>query len=158
MHRRKHPCLRIATKFLSMLLTLHLFSGLVWAQAKTPIPADKGRIYIFRMVRPFGAHIDDYVTINGLSVKRITPGNGVYCDVKPGDYVVGLAQRKAPPLKVSVAAGHDQYVCVMLHHRGATPRSGALGSDQAFDIRLLDPAYGAQRAAQYQFSPANCQP
>src|SRR5690348_12171094 len=40
-----------------------------------------GRLYIFRGVRSFGAHIDDYVTINGLPVHRIAPGSGFYCDI-----------------------------------------------------------------------------
>lgn len=121
-------------------------------------PKAKGRLYVFRMVRSYGAHLDDYVTINGASIQKIKPGNGIYCDLPPGDYTVGLAQRKAQPIKVSVLPGQRQYVCVMLHHRGATPRSGALAADQSFDIRLLDPAYGAERAAQYHLVPASCQP
>ena len=125
----------------------------------TSASASKGRLYIFRMVRSYGAHIDDSVTINGASIQKITAGNGIYCDVPPGDYVVGLAQRQAKPIKVSVMAGQRQYVCVMLHHRGgATPRSGVPASDQSFDLRLLDPSYGAQRAGQYHLTPANCQP
>ncbi len=111
------------------------------------------------MVRSYGAQIDDSVTVNGTSIQKITPGNGIYCDLAPGEYVLGLAQRKAQPIKVSVTAGQRQYVCVMLHHRGgATPRSGALASDQSFDLRLLDPAYGAQRVGQYHLTAANCQP
>lgn len=86
-----------------------------------------GRLYIFRPIRSFGAHIDDYITVNGAPVHRVTPGTGFYCDVSPGDYVIGVAHHKAYPLKVSVAAGQHRYVCVMLHHvGGVAPRGGRL--------------------------------
>lgn len=121
--------------------------------------APKGRLYIFRTIRSFGAHIDDYVTVNGKSVARVSPGNGFYCEVDPGDYVVSIARHKTQPLKVSVTAGNDQYVCVMLHQQdGTAPRKGAPPSDQSFDIRLLEPGYGAERIAQYHITHASCQP
>lgn len=149
---------RLVRSLLVLLLIAPQCVRIAFADA-TATPAAKGRIYIFRAVRSYGAHIDDLVTVNGTSIQKITPGNGIYCDVSPGEYVIGLAKRKAQPIKVPVAAGQPQYVCVMLHHRGGTtPRSGAPASDQSFDIRLLDPRYGAERAAQYHLSPANCQP
>ena len=140
-----------------------LFSG--WtlaasAQPATPATmAPKGRLYIFRMVKSFGAHIDDYVTINGKSVARVSPGNGFYCDVDPGDYIISISRHKTHPLKVSITSGHEQYVCVMLDQRDGTGvRGGAPNSDQSFDIRLLEPGYGAERVAQYHMTRANCQP
>jgi hypothetical protein len=136
-----------------------------WARAASVQPitsatsAPQGRIYIFRMVRSFGAHIDDYVTVNGTSVARVSPGNGIYCDVAPGDYLIGVARHKTQPLKVSVTAGQGQYVCVMLHQPGGgAPRKGASTSDQSFDIRLLQPGYGAKRVQEYHLTRATCQP
>jgi hypothetical protein len=123
------------------------------------VPVGKGRIYIFRMVRPAGAHIDEEVTVNGVSVARVRPGNGIYCDVNPGEYVIGVLQHKTNALKVSVTPGQGQYVCVMLHQRdGTAPRRGAPTSDQAFDLRLLEPRFGAERIQQYRLTPANCGP
>ena len=117
-----------------------------------------GRLYVFRMVRSFGAHIDDYVTINGVPIRRVSPGSGFYCDISPGDYVIGVWRHKNRPLNVSIAPGQRQYVCVMLHHLGGVaPRGGALTFDQAFDSRLLDPGYGAERVRQYRMTEANCQ-
>ncbi len=118
----------------------------------------KGRIYVFREVRSFGAHIDDYVTINGVPVQRVGPGTGFYCEVTPGDYVISVFRHKTYPLKVSVAAGQRQYICVMLHHLGGVaPRGGALTSDQSFDVRLLEPGYGAQLVKKYRTNEAKCQ-
>jgi hypothetical protein len=137
----------------------------VWARtASAPATsaatiAPTGRIYIFRMVRSFGAHLDDYVTVNGNSVARVSPGNGIYCDVAPGDYIIGVARHKTQPLRVSVTSGHEQYVCVMLHQPDGTAlRKGAPTSDQSFDLRLLEPGYGAERIQQYHLAQANCQP
>jgi hypothetical protein len=117
-----------------------------------------GRLYIFRQVLSYGAHIDDDVTINGVPVQSVSPGTGFYCDVSPGDYVIGVLRHKTHPLKVRVAAGQRQYICVMLHHLGGVaPRGGALTSDQSFDVRLLEPGYGAQRVQEYRLTQANCQ-
>ena len=129
------------------------------AQEPSEMPRGMGRLYVFRVVSSFGAHIDDYVTVNGVPVERVRPGNGIYCDVRPGDYVIGVLRHKTYPLKVSVAARQRQYICVMLHHLGGvSPRGGALTSDQSFDVRLLEPGYGAQRLRGYRITPANCQP
>lgn len=121
--------------------------------------AGMGRLYFFRPIRSFGANIGDYVTVNGVPVYLITPGKGFYCDVSPGRYVVGVARHKTYQLKVSVAAGELRYVCVMLHHQGgASPRAGALTSDQSFEVRLLEPDYGARRVHEYPLARANCRP
>src|SRR5260370_37466277 len=108
------------------------------AQGQDAMRSGKGRIYVFREVRSFGAHIDDYVTINGVPVQRVGPGTGFYCEVTPGDYVISVFRHKTYPLKVSVAAGQRQYICVMLHHLGGVaPRGGAPTFDQSFHVRLL---------------------
>lgn len=120
--------------------------------------ASGGRLYFFRPIRSYGAHIDDYITVNGISVNRLTPGAGFYCDVPPGDYEIGVARHKTNPMKVSVAAGESHYICVMLRHLGGVaPRGGALTSDQSFELRLLQPGYGAERIREYHLSQANCQ-
>jgi hypothetical protein len=127
-------------------------------QERSPTAAGMGQLYIFRPIRPFGAQIDDYVTVNGVPVHRVNPGTGFYCYVSPGDYVISVARHKTNPLKVSVAAGQKQYVCVMLHHLGGvSPRGGALTSDQSFDVRLLAPDSGAHRVQEYPLTRANCQ-
>ena len=121
------------------------------------LPAGMGRLYVFREVLSFGAHIDDDVTIDGLPVHRITPGSGFYCDVRPGNYVIGVARHKTHLLRLSVAAGQREYVCVMPHTQaGVAPRGGAPTSDQSFDVRLLEPAYGAQRALEYRLVQTTC--
>jgi hypothetical protein len=123
------------------------------------LPAGMGRLYVFREVRSFGAHIDDYVTIDGLPVHRVTPGTGFYCDVRPGNYVIGVARHKTYLLRLSVAAGQCEYICVMLHAQGGVaPRGGALTSDQSFDVRLLEPNYGMQRVGEYRMTEAKCEP
>jgi hypothetical protein len=128
------------------------------AQVHSAITSGMGRIYVFRPIRAFGAHIDDDVTVNGVPVHRVTPGTGFYCDVSPGDYVISVARHKTYPLKVSLTAGQPRYVCVMLHHLGGVaPRGGALPSDQSFDVYLLEPAYGAQRTHEYPLTRVDCQ-
>ena len=117
-----------------------------------------GRLYVLRGVRSFGAYIDDYVTINGVPVQRVTPGSGFYCDISPGNYVIGLWRHKNEPLKVAVMPGQQQYVSVRLHPLGGvSSRGGAITSDQTFDIRLLDPGFGAKRVLKYHMTEANCQ-
>jgi hypothetical protein len=117
-----------------------------------------GRLYVLRGVRSFGAHIDDYVTINGVPVQRVTPASGFYCDISPGNYVIGVWRHKNEPLKVAVMPGQQQYVSVRLHPLGGVaPRGGAITSDQTFDIRLLDPGFGAKRVLKYHMTEANSQ-
>jgi hypothetical protein len=122
------------------------------------IASAEGQLYVFREVRSFGAHIDDYVTVNGVPVRRVTPGSGFYCSVRPGEYVIAVARHKNFPLEVSVAAGQRQYISVMLSHKGGVAaRGGAAASDQSFDVRLLEPGYGAERIREYHLTEANCQ-
>lgn len=116
-----------------------------------------GRLYIFRPIRPFGAHIVDYVTVDGIPVHRLAPGTGFYCDLSPGEYVISVAGHKTSPLEVSLAAGQASYVCVMLYHQGGvSPRGGALTSDQSFVVRSFEPEYGAQRAREYPLIRETC--
>jgi hypothetical protein len=128
------------------------------AEQQSPTGGGAGRLYIFRPIRSFGAHIDDDVTVNGIPAHRVTPGTGFYCDVPPGDYVIAVLRHKTKPLKVSVEPGQKQFICVMLHQLdGVAPRGGALTSDQSFDVRLLAPDYAAYRVRDYPFVRANCQ-
>jgi hypothetical protein len=125
--------------------------------SQSTIPGSMGRFYVFREIRSFGAHIDDDVTINGVPVQRLSPGMGFYCDVRPGSYVVSILRHKTNSLHLSVASGQSQYICVTLSKRGGVaPRSGALTSDQSFDVRQLEPDYGAQRIQEYRIVHATC--
>jgi hypothetical protein len=134
-------------------------SGKAAAQDQAAIPDGMARLYVFRPIRSYGGHIEDYITLNGVRVHRLAAGSGFYCDVHPGDYVIGVASHQSYPAKVSVAAGQSRYVCVMLHRSGAVaPRAGALTSDQAFDVHVLESGYGAERAHEYRLTRANCQP
>jgi hypothetical protein len=126
-------------------------------QGENPIASGMGRLFVFRPIRSFGAHIDDYITVNGIPVYRIAQGTGFYCDLSPGDYAISVARHNTSPLEVSVAAGQASYVCVMLHHQGGvSPRAGALTYDQSFVIRQFEPEYGAQRAQEYRLTRENC--
>jgi hypothetical protein len=127
------------------------------APQESSIANGMGRLYIFRPIRSFGAHIDDYITVDGIPVRRVAPGTGFYCDLSPGEYVISVAGHQTSPLKVSLAAGQASYVCVMLHHQGGvSPRGGALTSDQSFVVRKFEPEYGAQRAREYPLTRENC--
>lgn len=122
-------------------------------------PPGTGRLYVFREVRPYGAHIGHYVTVNGVPVQRLGAGSGFYCDVAAGDYVVGIAGHESDALKVTVTAGQWQYLRVSMRVQGAVaPKSGAMNSDQSFNVRLLAQDYGAQRAHEFHLSRASCQP
>src|SRR5215472_8520709 len=127
------------------------------APQESPIANGMGRLYIFRPIRAFGAHIDDYITIDGMPVHRLAPGTGFYCDLSPGEYLISVARHKTSPLRVSLAAGQASYVCVMLHPQGGvSPRGGALTSDQSFVVRKFEPEFGAQRAHQYPLTRETC--
>ena len=124
---------------------------------ESPIANGMGRLYIFRPIRSFGAHIDDYITVDGILVHRLAPGTGFYCDLAPGEYVISVVCHKTSPLRVSLAAGQASYVCVMLHPQGGvSPRGGALTSDQSFVVRKFEPEFGAQRAHQYPLTRETC--
>ena len=127
------------------------------APQESAIANGMGRLYIFRPIRSFGSHIDDYVTVDGIPVHRLAPGTGFYCDLDPGQYVISVAGHKTSPLEVSLAAGQASYVCVMLHPQGGvSPRGGALTSDQSFVVRKFEPEFGAQRAHQYPLTRETC--
>ena len=127
------------------------------APQESPIASGMGRLYIFRPIRSFGGHIDDYITIDGMPVHRLAPGTGFYCDLSPGEYLISVAGHKTSPLEVSLVAGQASYVCVMLHHQGGvSPRGGALTSDQAFVVRKFEPEYGAQRVHEYPLTRETC--
>jgi hypothetical protein len=125
-----------------------------------PAPAaGMGRVYVFRGIRALGAHIADYVTLNGAPVQRVSPGGGFYCDLKPGNYTIGMYRHKSTPAVVPIAAGQQQYVYIAVREQGAaSPRGGAAQIDLGFDVRLLDPAYGAKRASEYTLSRSSCEP
>ena len=127
------------------------------AAKESSIANGMGRLYVFRPILSFGAHIDDYITVDGVPVHRLAPGTGFYCDLSPGEYVISLAGHRTSALVVSLAAGQASYVCVMLHHQGgASPRGGALTSDQSFVVRKFEPEYGAQRAHEYPLTRETC--
>jgi hypothetical protein len=127
------------------------------ASQESPIVSGMGRLYIFRPIRSFGAHIEDYITIDGVPVHRLASGTGFYCDLSPGEYLISVAGHKTSPLEVSLVAGQASYVCVMLHHRGGvSPRGGALTSDQAFVVRKFEPEDGAQRVREYPLTRETC--
>ena len=127
------------------------------APQESPVANGTGRLYIFRPIRSFGAHIDDYVTVDGIPVHRLAPGTGFYCDLAPGKYAISVAGHKTTPLEVSLAAGQASYVCVMLDPQGGvSPRGGALTSDQSFVLRKFEPEFGAQRAREYSLTRETC--
>jgi hypothetical protein len=122
-------------------------------------PSGMGRLYVFRQVRSYGAHIDGMVTVNGTPVRRTAAGSGFYCDVKPGEYLIGVSGHDHKVVRVSVAAGQWQYLSLSLRHlAGVAVKTGAMTSDQPLEVRLLEPDYGARRAHEYHLSQANCQP
>lgn len=128
------------------------------AQPRGEFSRAMGCLYVFREVRSFGAHISDYVTVDGTPVHRITPGSSFYCELHPGDYLIGIARHKSNHLIVSIAPGQCRYVCVMLYtEEGIAPRSGVLPSDQSFDIQLVEPDYGAERVREYPLTRGKCQ-
>jgi len=148
----------IAAGFLIAVACLTLSGGFRGAACAQQVPPGVGRLYVFREVRSFGGHIDDYITINGVRVHRVTPGTGFYCDLKPGIYAIGVLQHKTNPMQVSVAIGQSQYVSVMLHKLGGvSQRGGGITPDQSFVVRLLEPDYGAQRMREYHMVSATCQ-
>jgi len=121
--------------------------------------AGMGRLYVFRGIRPFGAHIADFVTLNGTPVQRVSPGDGFYCDLKPGSYTIGMYRHKAASATLSIAAGRQQYVYVSVREQGGgSARGGAAAIDLAFNVRMLDPAYGAGRASEYRLFKSSCEP
>jgi hypothetical protein len=127
------------------------------AKQESAITNGMGRLYIFRPISSFGAHIDDYITVDGVPVHRLAPGTGFYCDLAPGQYVISVAGHKTSPLEVSLAVGQASYVCVMLDHQGGvSPRGGALTSDQSFVVRKFESEFGAQRAREYPLSRESC--
>ncbi len=138
-----------------------------WARAASVQPitsatsAPQGRIYIFRMVRSFGAHIDDYVTVNGTSVARVSPGNGIYCDVAPGDYLIGVARHKTQPLKVSVTAGQGAIRLCDAPPAGRRNLAAQRSIHLRSVIRYATAGaclWSAERVQEYHLTRATCQP
>ncbi len=118
-----------------------------------------GRLFVFREVPAYGPDTEDYVTVNGARVGRAIAGSGFYCDLSPGEYLVGIAgHRSAPLVKVSIGLAKSQYLGVVLRHTGGVAlRSGSVNSDQRLEVRLLRPFYGAQRVREYSLFEVTCQ-
>jgi len=74
-----------------------------------PIPADAGRIYVYRLVIA-GAAVQPEVRLNGEVVGRAVPMGFFYVDKKPGDYELEATTEVTRKLSFTLEQGQQRYV------------------------------------------------
>ena len=74
------------------------------------LPADSGRIYVYRANSMVGAAAQPDVKLNGEVVGKSTPGGFFYFDRKPGAYEITTATEVDRKLSLNLEAGQTLYV------------------------------------------------
>lgn len=104
--------LKIATVALSMILVVGCASGPSYKQAADSfpkLPADQGRIYIYRPSSA-GFAVQPDVKLNGETIGSSTPDGFFFVDRPAGDYEVSTTTEMKKSLTFHLDAGQTRYV------------------------------------------------
>ena len=103
-------------RILATLLVLLSISGCAsdpmfdeFARSMPPVPADDGRIYIYR-ITTVGDVIRPSVRIDGEPVARTIPNGFFYVDLPAGEYEISAARNTENVLPVRLETGDEKYV------------------------------------------------
>ncbi|WP_171235828.1 DUF2846 domain-containing protein [Ruegeria sp. HKCCA6837] len=77
---------------------------------QSSIPAEKGRIAVFRTQQVQGFGVKPAVLVNGLPTGKCEVDSVFFVDVPPGQHTVSASTMETSLVKVSVAAGRTTYV------------------------------------------------
>ena len=80
-----------------------------YARSMPAVPADDGRIYIYR-ITTVGDAIRPSVRIDGEPVARAIPNGFFYVDLPAGEYEISAAKNTANVLPVRLETGDEKYV------------------------------------------------
>ena len=80
-----------------------------YARNMPPVPADDGRIYIYR-ITTVGDVIRPSVRIDGEPVARAIPNGFFYVDLPAGEYEISAARNTENVLPVRLETGDEKYV------------------------------------------------
>ncbi len=80
-----------------------------YAGSIPPVPADDGRIYIYR-ITTVGDVIRPSVRIDGEPVARTIPNGFFYVDLPSGEYEISAAKNTKNILSVHLETGDEKYV------------------------------------------------
>ncbi len=80
-----------------------------YARSMPPVPADDGRIYIYRITK-VGDAIRPSVRIDGEPVARAIPNGFFYLDLPAGEYEISAARNTENVLPVRLETGDEKYV------------------------------------------------
>ena len=80
-----------------------------YARSMPPVPADDGRIYIYR-ITTVGDVIRPSVRIDGEPVARAKPNGFFYLDLPAGEYEISAARNTEIVLPVRLETGDEKYV------------------------------------------------
>ena len=82
-----------------------------YASTMQPVPADRGRIYVYR-ITIVGDAIRPAVRIDGEQVGRAIPEGFFYVDLPAGDYTISGSTIAKYDLSLGLEAGEEKYVRV----------------------------------------------
>ena len=74
------------------------------------IPADQGRIIVYRSDSPFGAGLQPAIKVNGVKIGDSVPNSFVYVDRPAGDYEISTSTEVKRSLSVTLAPQETKYV------------------------------------------------
>ena len=75
-----------------------------------PVPADRGRVWLFRDASPFGFAIQPAISLNGRKVGDSVPGGFFYVDEAPGNVVITTATEVDYSVKFILQPREERFV------------------------------------------------
>ena len=106
---RLHPL----AVLLSLVLVAGCATGPDFGAVSASIPAvapDKGRVYFYRDVNPFGIAVQPTIYIRGQPVGPCVPGGVYFFDLPPGKYEAAVATEVTRRLSFVLERGEEKYI------------------------------------------------
>jgi len=149
--------MNIDRQILATLLVLLSMSGCVsdptfdeYARSMPPVPADDGRIYIYR-ITTVGDAIRPSVRIDGEPVARAIPNGFFYIDLPAGEYEISAAKNTENILPVRLETGDEKYVRLEVNFSTSSWQfTPMLVSADVANEQMKNTAYTGEKAAETQ--------
>lgn len=149
--------MNIDRQILATLLVLLSISGCAsdptfeeYARSMPPVPADDGRIYIYR-ITTVGDVIRPSVRIDGEPVERAIPNGFFYVDLPAGEYEISAAKNTKNVLPVRLETGDEKYVRLEVNFSTSSWQfTPVLVSADVANKEMKNTAYTGEKGAETQ--------
>lgn len=88
------------------------FAAIGLAPAPPPLPPDKGRIYVYRPAKLWGAGLWPRIRLDGEPIGKPIAGRFFFKDVAPGTHEITIRTEVSRRLVLAIAAGQARHVRV----------------------------------------------